>query len=156
VANDYEFEEVGTGRRCRLDFETMMRMDAAGFVTLENGVEFRRVRDAGGGATRKTEGMASGIDPPMVSDAMGFPRQQIAEYEEHRKRHGFKSVEFQQDPSVPEFVQVRFHNRKERDRYMAHRQMFDKNSRNGSAACLSPAMLEKAAKRVAMTLDRGE
>lgn len=143
----YKFRIVGSREVVEVDFQTMMGMDAAGFITLPDGREARRIRTS----SRKSrkEAIASAIPPAMVSDAMGFPSRQLPEYDAYRRAHGFSSVEYKPDPQVPGFTQVHFNNHAERDRYIKEFGYTDRNGRNGGGAILTQSMLEKTMQRVA-------
>lgn len=138
----YRFRREDTNEIISVDFETMMTQDAAGFVTLDGGVRARRVNDFV--RPDRTIEPNNAPMPPPVSDAMGFPMSQLTEFEEDRTRNAFHGVEFRPDPTCPaEFVQVHFASHAERDRYMRHRGMVDRNRTAGGA--LSKQDLEAAA-----------
>ena len=56
----------------------------------------------------------------VVSDAIGFPIQALADREADRKANGFSGIEFKPDPQVPEFCQVHGASRKELLKYAKH------------------------------------
>lgn len=140
----YQFAFEDNGEVIDVDFETMMAMDAAGYVEICGRVARRINRPS---VRRETE-QSGHQQAPMVSDSMGFIEAALPQWEQHRQEHGFKSVEFRPDPQVPGFVQVHFHNRAERERYIKARGLYDKNSTNGSKALLCPALLSRTRKLV--------
>ena len=138
-----------------LDFATVMeRQDAAGYVTLDDGVLARRcihLEQKAGRADRRAE-----LDKPIISDTLGVTAHQLAEMEADRKAHGFRGVEFVQDAAEPTFYQVKCDSVASWRAYMKHRGMADRNSKNGSGASLSPALLERAKQRIlAAAVDSG-
>lgn len=142
TSGSYQFRYEDTGETVCVSFEEMMGMDTAGYLTIKGRVARRINRPT---EKAKTEVESAG-HTPLVSDALGFPIQQLGDFETDRMTHGFRSVEFRPDPLTPGFMQVHFANRQERDRYIKHRGMADYNSRNGSKAMLSPALMERTAK----------
>ena len=138
----YRFVREDNGKEIVVDFLTMMDQDASGRITLDDGTRARRVQEP--------EVHRAPVDPqnanqaPPVSDAMGFPIHQFAEFEYDRTQNAFHGVEFKPDPACPEFMQVHFASHRDRDRYMKHRGMVDRNKTAGAA--LSKKDLEDAAK----------
>ena len=65
-----------------------------------------------------------------------------------RSKNGFRGIEFVRDKDVPQFFQVKCSSRKEFDRYMKHRGMYDKNSSNGSSAGITEKEINEAAQRI--------
>jgi len=104
----------------------------AGYITLPDGVSARRClhleadRDGRPGKTPAPER----ADREYVSDAMGFTEAALPDFEADRVKHGFTGIEFTQDPTEPTFRQVKCRSRKEYQRYMRHRGMFDKSTRS--------------------------
>jgi hypothetical protein len=145
MSKAYLYRREDNGCLVEVDFATMMEQKC-GFITLPDGVEARRCvhleieRDG-----RQKAAPVREIEKPIVSDALGFPQHQLAEFEQDRAKHGFGGVEFTPDPRVPEFYQVRISGKREYQRYLKHRQMHDRNSRNGGGQALSPELLERAA-----------
>lgn len=137
----YVFRREDNGELVEVDFAAMMEMDALGVITLPDGVQARRVRD---GEPRKSSEPSLGIDKPIVSDTLGFAQHQLEHFEADRKAHGFTGVEFVRDPHVPEFFQVKFSSVREWRRYIHHRGMCDKNSRNGGGVVLTQGDLDRA------------
>ena len=88
------------------------------------------------------------LDKPILSDACGFIEQQLGDFETDRVKNGFRGIEFVRDKDVPQFFQVKCSSRKEFDRYMKHRGMYDKNSSNGSSAGITEKEINEAAQRV--------
>jgi len=126
----YQFVREDNGEVVEVGFEKMMEQDAAGFIKLDDGVSARRVQDL---PKKDKKRRKKAVPEIPVSDALGFTSHQLAEFEYDRKRNGFSGVEFTPDPSCPEFYQVRFSSLKERDRYIRHRGMVDRNKTKGSA-----------------------
>ena len=146
----YPFRSSYDDTIIELSFEKMMQADCMGCITIK-GEEYRRARDierernAGKPAkSRTTAETAAGVSPAIVSDALGFAKHQLADFEADRKANGFNNVEFVQDPSVPEFVQVKCTSPRAYQEYVKHRGMFDKNSRNGSGVILTEADFDRA------------
>lgn len=135
----YTFRYEDTGEVVEVDFATMMQQDTAGFLQIKGRVAKRINRPSVKASVKEP----SAVDQPMVSDALGFTVHQLEDFETDRMANGFRSVEFKPDPLTPGFLQVHFHNRAERDRYIKHRGMADHNSRNGSRAMLSKSLLAK-------------
>ena len=126
----YQFVREDNGEIVEVDFEKMMEQDAAGFIKLDDGVSARRVQDL---PRHEKKRRKKGVPEIPVSDALGFTAHQLAEFEYDRKSNGFSGVEFTPDPMCPEFYQVRFSSLKERDRYIRHRGMVDRNKTKGAA-----------------------
>lgn len=136
----YQFAFEDTGEVIDVDFTTMMTMDAAGYIEVGGRVARRINRPS---MRREVEAKGSHVHAPMVSDSLGFVAKALPQWEEYRQQHGFRSVEYREDPSVPGFMQVHFHNRHERDRYIRSLGKYDKNSANGSKALLSQGLLDR-------------
>lgn len=141
----YEFRREDNGKSVTLGFDAMMSQDVAGYVTLPDGVKARRVHD-GKPIGKQAEHRAMAGAPILPSDALGFTAHQFAEFEADRKHHGFHGVEFVRDKSYDKFFQVKCSSRKEWEKYVAHRQMVDKNKSSGAA--LSAVQLRKAQEKV--------
>lgn len=134
----------GAGKIVTVSFERMMEA-AHGFLTLPDGRTAKRIFPAGSKSVAKADpGAAPKIAPKIVSDAMGFPVSAIKDFEADRVANGHTGIEFRPDPDVPEFVQVHCSSQAAKDRYMKHRSMHDRNSRNGSAAVLSDELMKQA------------
>lgn len=127
------------GKIHKLTWQQMMEADQFGFTTI-NGVLMRRVRDYSNETTHHV-----GSRPEIVSDALGFPQQQIGEMQEHLRQSGCKGIEFERDKAVPEFVQVKAGSHREFHKYMRSRGFHDQNSRNGSGAMLTKKDFDDAA-----------
>jgi hypothetical protein len=130
----------GAGKIVNVSFEKMMEA-AHGFLTLPDGRTAKRVFPPSSKATTKAD---PGATPKIVSDAMGFPASAIKDFEADRVANGHTGIEFRPDPKVPEFIQVHCSSQAAKDRYMRHRAMHDRNSRNGSSLILSEDMLNRA------------
>lgn len=137
--SSYLFRRLDNDELVEVDFATMMTQQH-GFITLPDGVEARRVYPE---AEPERAGAASTVEKPIVSDALGFPIQCLEEYETDRKAHGLKA-EYVQDPSCEWFVQVKFDNERDKQRYMKHHGYHDYNSKNGSRAMLTQHDLDNA------------
>lgn len=87
---------------------------------------------------------ALGIDRPVVSDSLGCIGEQVAELQADAQLHGFSAVEFKPDPHVPGFYQAHCNSPDQWRRYVEHRGLDDRNSRNGGTATLTPELLERA------------
>ncbi len=70
---------------------------------------------------------------PIVSDALGFGKHQLQDFERDRKENGFVGVSFREDKDVPGFYQVECSSRGVWDRYVRHRGNVDKNRTSGAA-----------------------
>jgi len=127
------------GTEIEVDFETMMGQKD-GYITID-GQSYKRVHENHRMSRRGTE---SGAPKTILSDNLGFGQHQLAEMEADRVRSGVKGIEFVRDKSVPEFFQVRCDSPRAWAEYAKHRGFYDKNSRNGSGACLTPQDFEKA------------
>ncbi|MEO1615054.1 MAG: hypothetical protein AAFV88_04340 [Planctomycetota bacterium] len=134
----YQFRREDTGEVIDVDFATMMEAKD-GFLEIEPGVFAKRINRH---SVKRSVGERGRTE--IVSDALGFPRQQMAEMEDHRQLHNHTDIEFVPDPEVPEFIQVKCGSEKAKHRYMESRGFTDQNSRNGSGQVLSPNMLEHA------------
>lgn len=136
--------QPGAGEIVEVDFETMMNAEF-GFLTLPDGRSARRINRP---SEKKSTKKEKGVGPPIVSDAMGFTDNQLAQMETDRKANGFHGVEFRPDPMEPRFMQVHCSSERVKAAYMKHRGFTDQNSRNGSGAMLSPGLFEAARRRV--------
>lgn len=141
----YQFAFEDNGEVIDVDFETMMTMDAAGYVEICGRVARRINRPS---VRREVEQVSDHVNAPMISDNAGFIEAALPQWEKWRQEHGFRSVEYRPDPQVPGFVQVHFHNRKERERYIKALHKHDRNSSNGSKAMLCPTLLSRTRKLV--------
>lgn len=160
MSDVYYFRREDNDEIIEVDFQTAMSADAAGFITLPDGVVARRARSM----EPRMESASSGtpeLAKPMVSDALGFTAEQFHEFEEDRRRHGFTAIEFVRDPHCETFMQVKCSSPAEYQRYREHRndmsksarnkyrgEFNDRNSRNGGGQPLSKRDLEAAAARV--------
>lgn len=140
----YQFRREDNGEIVTVDFETMMEQNAAGFITLPDGVLAKRCREA---TLPKRKGTKE-LPKQPVSDAMGFIEQQFEDFESDRKRHGFRGIEFVRDKDVPQFFQVRASSPAAMARYMKHRGLRERTTPNGSRAELTPCQLEQARRKI--------
>lgn len=102
----------------------------------------------GKGVVEVTNTARQELAKPIVSDACGFIQQQLGDFEVDRVKNGFTGIEFVRDKDVPEFIQVKCSSQKEFDRYMKHRGLHDRNSRNGSAAGITQKEMDEAERLV--------
>ncbi len=144
----YIFRREDNGELVHLDFEEMMQAKD-GFLELSIDGKPCLLRrcvhlelDRDGREKRKQAEL--GLDKPIESDVMGFSVEALGQWEDFRKTHGFRNVEYVQDKDVPTFYKPRFTNWSEWDRYRKEVGKTDNNSKNGSGAAISPAQLEKA------------
>ncbi len=128
----YLFRREDDGQVVEVDFATMMGQDAAGYITLPDGTPARRClhleTERDGRPPRKESPY---LEKPIVSDALGFCEEQLADFEEDRRANGFRGVEFVRDPLVPQFFQVKCKSRAEHDRYVKHRGMVNRSYNGG-------------------------
>lgn len=146
--SEYIFRREDDGSLVRVDFETMMTMDSLGYIQLPEGVSARRCRHLEIESAPKAIEKIRELEKPILSDGLGFGRQQLGEFEADRKAAGFTGVEFVQDTAVPEFYQVKISSKREWQRYLEHRGMHDKNSRNGGSVEITEETLEQARQRI--------
>lgn len=126
----YPFRNEATGEVCYLDFEKMMQADCMGVIH-EGGKVLKRARDLEYRPQRKSDQRRERKE--VISDALGFPGHQLNEMEADRKQNKFSNVEFREDPTCPEFFQVKCSSPSAFQKYMKHRGFFDKGSVNGGA-----------------------
>ena len=117
MTETYPFRREDNGEIVEVPFETMIQ-HRYGWITLEDGVEARRVHREERKPKRREVRTGS---REIVSDALGFGQHQFDEMEADRRGNGFDGVEFRRDPSVPEFFQVKCSSRAEFNKYMRHR-----------------------------------
>lgn len=122
-----------------LSFEQAMNADAMGYFTLPCGTIVRRVRDFKTETTKAPEKR-----PEIVSDALGFPQQQLETMREQLKQSGCRGIEFTRDPAVPEFIQVRAGSQAEYNRYAKARGYRDMNGINGASRGITQKELDDA------------
>ncbi len=144
----YLFRREDNGRIESLSFLEMMAMDAAGFVTLADGVQARRCRTAETIIAVDKQEARKELEKPILSDSLGFCANQLADFEADRVKHGFTGVEFVREPGLPEFIQVKISSAAEWARYVKHRGMCDRNSRNGGGVAFTPEQMEDAKQRI--------
>lgn len=129
-------------------FDSMMHMDAGGFLVLPDGRLGRRVRGEECKVT-KAKGEKVQERANYVSDSLGFTKKALPEYQRHLEQSGCRGVEFREDPDVPGFMQVVCDSQKTKMEYAATRGMSDRNSSNGGSRTLTEYELN-AAKELAM------
>lgn len=150
----YLFRVEDSDELVEVDFSKMMEQDSSGYITLPCGSRARRCvhleleRDGRPVVQRREE-----LTPPILSDSLGFPQQQLAEMERDRRAHGFAGIEFVRDRRVPEFIQVKGRSGPEWERYIRHRGMRNQNS---VPDVMSPEELERARAAINRRLDRLE
>ena len=130
-----------------VDWTTMMGQ-IGGFITLSDGVEARRCVYLEGGSPSPAPPVQRGSPVPVVSDALGFPKQCLKEREAQRQEWGLADIEFRRDPRVPEFYQVHCGSEAARDRYARHRNMVNRTGSLGGGVMLSQEDLDRAAELV--------
>lgn len=154
MKQNYRFLREDDGKTVQVDFETMMQMDAAGYITLPDGVRARRDRQKEPPLRRADIVSATrsetGSKPIPPSDAMGFTAHQLQEFEADRQLNGFSGVEFVPDPLEPTFYQVKCSDRRTWERYASHRGFVDLN--RTAAVSISAADLEAAKRLVSRAL----
>ena len=144
----YKFRRLDDDRIIEVDFAYMMENQINGLLAItENGetVYARRVSD--GPQPKKTQKIKEHLGP-IVSDSLGFPTRQLADFERDRIVHGFHDIEFKPDPISPGVCQAHIGSQSSLKRYLKHRGMMDRNSRNGSAAGITERDLELGKKRI--------
>lgn len=141
MTDTYQFQREDTGAVMDVDFATMMQQDAAGYLTLPDGCIAKRIRMPLPAKSHEPHDIE--LAKPILSDALGFTEAQLSEFEVDRKANGFTGIEFVRDPMCAQFYQVKITSMAEWARYVKHRGMRDKNSRNGGAAVPSDADFER-------------
>lgn len=149
----YQFRREDNDEIVELSFEQMMTQDAAGYVTLPDGVVARRVPT--GNLRMRATAPQGAPKQKWTSENLGFGDHVLAEMEEDRVRNGFTGTEFVRDPDCPEFVNVEFSSQRERARYMRHRGFFERNGRK-SGVTMTQADLDRAADLVNRDIKRRE
>lgn len=135
-----EFRREDSGEIVEVDYETTIRMDAAGYVTLPDGVRAKRVNRRKTDRESETRSELNRQTPP--SDNLGCPAYQVEEFRAGAESAGFTGVEFVPDPSCDGvFYQAKFSSMAERERYMKFRGFFDKGKSSGAA--LTPGDFER-------------
>jgi len=117
--------------------------EAGAFYELPDGRLARRVNI---GSVKRSKSTEKLIQRPEPSDNLGFTELELAEKkadaEKYRDEH--RGIEFKPDPDEPSFYQVHFADHAAKKRYMKHRKVVDRSSKNGSGAMLSPAQIGAA------------
>lgn len=113
----YCFKRDDNEKLVWVDFETMMTMDGAGYLTLPDGVQARRCRYMEKGETRKAKRQVNAIPPPVVSDTLGFPDHCLKKFTDQLQEHKVTDVWFERDPTEPTFYQVHGASRRALDNY---------------------------------------
>jgi len=131
MSETYKFRREDTGEVMSVSFETMMEAKD-GMIEVEPGIFAKRI-------DRPT--MKASVGEPgeavIISDALGFGQQQLAEMRDHNERHNIQGVDFVRDPQTPEFIQVHCSSEKAKQNYMKSRGFTDRNSRNGGGFVLT-------------------
>lgn len=138
--NKFPFRD-DDGNIVYVDFDTMMEMDAQGFLMIGKTL-CRRARDLEPKTTRRQS--LPNATVARVSDSLGFIDEGLDDMRAHLKESGVHGVEFKPDPQCEGFQQVHFSSEKAHQDYVASRGCYDKNSKNGSGAILSSLDLENA------------
>ena len=143
----YIYRREDTGEAIVVDWSTMMGQKD-GYIALDDGVLAKRcVYLEHHAIDPPASAPAVPIKAEIVSDALGVTGHQVAEFREDAARNGMR-VDFTPDPLQPHFFQARFNTWEEKSRYTRHRQMSDRNSRNGGGQSLSPELLARAKARL--------
>ena len=150
MRDKYEHVREDNGESIFVDFDTMMSQ-TGGVVSVQIDGETVFAR-------RKNTTVPDRLDAPpgvgkcdqfrQVSDAMGFGRKQLKDFEKDRRANGFSGVSFVEDKNVPGFYNVSFTSRKEWSRYVKHRGLQDQNGVQGGGRHLSQQDFERAKKEV--------
>jgi hypothetical protein len=140
----YKFQREDNGAIVEVDFETAMSQQA-GFITLPGGVLARRVQTP---TAQKTSDAPKKLRAEIVSDTLGVTETAVREYQADAQRNGFSGVEFVRDKHEPTFYQCKVGSVAEWRKYIEHRGLSDKNSRNGGGATLSPQTFERVRQRL--------
>ena len=137
----YAYRREDTDEIIQVDWETNMSADIAGFVTLPDGTKARRCSSPM--SKRSFDGsLPLGAREVVSTMTLGFPQQQLAEFEADRVKNGFTDVRFERDPDVPEYINVHCDNAQAYARYYKHRGYDGEKSCDG--AQLTPEQLEAA------------
>lgn len=147
----YYFRREDNGETVTVDFEAMMNMDVAGYITLDDGVQARRCQRPS--MRRKGEVPQGAAKFEHVSNiAFCVPPSAVAAFDEDAKRNGFH-IDWRPDykgadadgtinsfnPHIP---------LSELERYRKYRGMPDKNSKNGRGAVIYADDIEKSKKLI--------
>lgn len=151
----YKFQREDTGEIVEVDFEKMMEQDTGGYITLEidgQKVAAKRVHDE----QRTSSGKAIVLAGPrkIISDlAFGCFDNQVNDYREDAKRHGFTDINFVPEADFAEtgFYQVECTSPEQWKRYVKHRNSTEGSGKNGSALFLSQEELDDAKERTIRT-----
>ena len=126
----YKFKREDTGEVIEVSWAVMMEQ-VCGFITLPDGTQARRCYYLEGYSAPSKERVKKPRTKKIVSDAVGFPQNQLDAFETDRVANGFSGVEFRRDPLTPEFYQAHFSSRQEFDKYIRHRGMSNHSSIGG-------------------------
>lgn len=147
----YLFRREDNGEVVEVPWDVMMGQDRGGFITLPDGVQARRCLHLEKPAPRKSGPTSYSGTKTIVSDALGFPEQQLGQFEEDRLKNHFTGIEFKRDPEVPQFFQVHCQSRAEFNSYVKHRGCVNKSGVGGVR--LSQSDLESAARLVERSVE---
>jgi hypothetical protein len=142
----YVYRREDNGDLVTVGFDEMMSQ-RDGYITLPDGVLAKRCVYLENHATAAKEKLIP-LKAEIVSDNLGCTGHQVANFREDAQRHGFTGVEFTPDPHEPTYYQARISSVHEWRRYLKHRCLREKNSRNGGGQPLSPGMLKRASERL--------
>lgn len=135
-----------------LNFSEMMAADTAGFLVLEDGREARRARsEECYGEQSRTR--SEKLRVKMVSESLGFGREQLADFENDRVSSGVRGVEFIPDPRDGKLMNVQFDGPQSRKAYLKHRGFHDK-SRSAGGSSISAKDLADAKALLGMKVKR--
>jgi hypothetical protein len=140
------FRREDNGEVFEATFLQSLHQDVAGFIVLEDGTRAKRVQEyAPPKDLPEVQGNKGGRE--FVSDSLGFPAHQLADFEEDRVRNGFVGVSFTKDPGCQWFYQVRISDPTTKEKYLKHRQFADYN-RTGTKDFISQEQLDRAKQQI--------
>jgi hypothetical protein len=143
----YIYRREDNGELIEVDWQTMMGQQG-GYITLADGVQARRCVYLERSAAPLPKAERTPDHPPILSDALGVTCHQVKAFQEDAIKNGYTGIEFVQDKQEPTFYQCRISSVHEWRRYLKHRGVRDRNSRNGGGQPLAPGQLARAAARL--------
>ena len=141
---EYAFRCEDNGQIVWVDFATMMTQ-RNGFLALPDGTEARRCVSLEQHAPLPRSGSPNSIEPPAVSDNLGFPEQCLADRRKQLQQLGCKGIEFNRDPQCPEFIQVHGSSRSALEAYAKKRSLVNRTGSLGGGVRLSQDEMDRAA-----------
>ncbi len=151
MSDTYHFRREDNGETIEVDWPKMMEQDAAGFITLDDGVQARRCNRPS--MRRRAEVPQNAPKFEHVSSlTFSCPPQSVEAFADDAKANGF-NIEWRPDykGADPDGTLNSYNAHiplSELERYRKHRGFPDKNSKNGSRAMMSPEMFEQAKRLV--------